>query len=102
MVDLTIEGAKEKVLYELREAGAERIWYIGDAFRLGMTMDEIHNITMIDNWFLVQIEDLILEEKKLAEGGLRSLDEAYLNVLSVKVLPIVVSHLLWVFLKRST
>ncbi|MEL0659717.1 carbamoyl-phosphate synthase large subunit [Psychromonas arctica] len=84
MVDLNDEGAKEKVLYELREAGAERIWYIGDAFRLGMTMEEIHNITMIDNWFLVQIEDLILEEKKLAEGGLRSLDEARLRVLKRK------------------
>jgi len=84
MVDLNDEGAKEKVLYELREAGAERIWYIGDAFRLGMTMEEVHNITKIDNWFLVQIEDLILEEKKLAEGGLRSLDEALLKRLKRK------------------
>ena len=84
MVDLNDEGAKEKVLYELREAGAERIWYIGDAFRLGMTMEEIHNITLIDNWFLVQIEDLIIEEKKLAEGGLRALDEAALKNLKRK------------------
>ena len=85
MVDLTDPiAAKEKVLYELSEAGAERIWYIGDAFRLGMTMDEIHNITMIDNWFLVQIEDLILEEKKIAEGGLRALDEACLKRLKRK------------------
>jgi len=84
MVDLNDEGAKEKVLYELREAGAERIWYIGDAFRLGMSMEEIHNITKIDNWFLVQIEDLILEEKKLAEGGLRSLDETRLRGLKRK------------------
>ena len=84
MVDINATGAKEKVLQELREAGAERIWYIGDAFRLGMTMEEIHNITMIDNWFLVQIEDLILEEKKLAEGGLRLLDEATLKRLKRK------------------
>ena len=85
MVDLADPvAAKEKVLYELREAGAERIWYIGDAFRLGMTMEEIHNITMIDNWFLVQIEDLILEEKKLAEGGLRALDEVLLKRLKRK------------------
>ena len=84
MVDLNDAGAKDKILYELREAGAERIWYIGDAFRIGMTMEEIHNITMIDNWFLVQIEDLILEEKKLAEGGLRSLDEARLRGLKRK------------------
>ncbi|RBW46718.1 carbamoyl phosphate synthase large subunit [Psychromonas sp. B3M02] len=84
MVDLNAADAKEKVLYELREAGAERIWYIGDAFRLGMTMEEVHNITKIDNWFLVQIEDLILEEKKLAEGGLRSLDADSLRKLKRK------------------
>ncbi|WP_369434275.1 carbamoyl-phosphate synthase large subunit [Psychromonas sp. MME1] len=84
MVDLNDPDAKDKVLYELREAGAERIWYIGDAFRLGMTMDEIHNITMIDNWFLVQIEDLINEEKKLSEGGLRLLDETLLKRLKRK------------------
>jgi len=85
MVDLADPvAAKEKVLYELREAGAERIWYIGDAFRLGMTMEEIHNITMVDNWFLVQIEDLILEEKALAEGGLRALDQATLKRLKRK------------------
>jgi len=84
MVDLNAPDAMDKVLYELREAGAERIWYIGDAFRLGMTMDEIHAITMIDNWFLVQIEDLILEEKKIAEGGLRGLDEVMLKRLKRK------------------
>lgn len=84
MIDLNDPDAKDKVLYELREAGAERIWYIGDAFRLGMTMDEIHNITMIDNWFLVQIEDLIIEENKLAAGGLRALDETLLKRLKRK------------------
>ena len=84
MVDLNDEGAKEKVLQELREAGAERIWYIGDAFRLGMSVDELYAITKIDHWFLVQIEDLILEEKALAEGGLRFLDEATLKRLKRK------------------
>ncbi|WP_019613389.1 carbamoyl-phosphate synthase large subunit [Psychromonas ossibalaenae] len=84
MVDINADDAMDKVLYELREAGAERIWYIGDAFRLGMSMDEIHAITMIDKWFLVQIEDLILEEKKIAEGGLRALDKAELKRLKRK------------------
>jgi carbamoyl-phosphate synthase large subunit len=84
MVDLNDKGAKEKVLYELREAGAERIWYIGDAFRLGMSIDEIYAITMIDKWFLVQIEDLILEEGKIAEGGLLGLDKAVLKRLKRK------------------
>jgi len=84
MVDLKDAGAKEKVLYELREAGAERIWYIGDAFRLGMSVEEIYELTMIDHWFLVQIEDLIKEEEKTAEGGLRALDRSRLRVLKRK------------------
>lgn len=84
IVDLNDEGAKDKIIYELNEPGAERIWYIADAFRIGMTMEEVHNITKIDNWFLVQIEDLIKDEKALAEGGLRSLDEAALTKLKRK------------------
>jgi len=84
MVDLNAENVKKKILYELSEAGAERIWYIADAFRFGMTLGEISAITMIDPWFLVQIEDLILEEKKLAEGGLRSLDKVALRHLKRK------------------
>ncbi|MCK5818692.1 MAG: carbamoyl-phosphate synthase large subunit [Psychromonas sp.] len=84
MVDLKESNAKKKILYELRDAGAERIWYIGDAFRFGMTVEEIYAITMIDPWFLVQIEDIILDEKKLADCGLASLDKIALRRLKRK------------------
>ena len=44
---------------ELIVPGADRIWYVGDAFRAGKTVEEVFALTNIDEWFLVQIEDLI-------------------------------------------
>ena len=84
IVDLNDPCAREKVTYELREAGGERIWYIGDALRLGMSIDDIYALTMIDKWFLVQIEDLILEEQKVLEKGIKGLDKTYLRSLKRK------------------
>jgi carbamoyl-phosphate synthase large subunit len=51
---------------ELRQPGPDRLWYVGEAFRHGMTMDEVHEVTMIDPWFLVQIEDIIRTESVIA------------------------------------
>tara|TARA_B100001093_G_scaffold378677_1_gene364014 strand:- start:19361 stop:22582 length:3222 start_codon:yes stop_codon:yes gene_type:complete len=50
---------------QLSEATPERIWFIGDAFRVGMTRHDVHSMTNIDSWFLSQIEDLISEERAL-------------------------------------
>ncbi|KAG1434373.1 hypothetical protein G6F57_021613 [Rhizopus arrhizus] len=44
---------REKLQVELGEPGPERIWYVGDAFAQGFTLDEVHNITHIDPWFLL-------------------------------------------------
>ena len=44
MVDLEDPESRNKVVYELRQPGAERIWYIGDAFRMGMTVEEVFNL----------------------------------------------------------
>ncbi|MDY3197204.1 MAG: carbamoyl-phosphate synthase large subunit, partial [Pseudomonadaceae bacterium] len=59
---------------ELTVPGAERIWYIGDAFRAGMSVERIFELTKIDPWFLVQIEDLIKEEQHLSQLGLADVD----------------------------
>src|SRR6195952_691002 len=59
---------------ELTVPGAERIWYVADAFRAGMTVEQIFGMNMIDPWFLVQIEDLIKEEEKVKTLGLSSID----------------------------
>ena len=84
MVDVTQPGAKTKIMHELQEAGADRIWYIGDAFRLGLSVDDIFRLTKIDRWFLVQIEDIILDEAKVSEGGLKVLTPTYLRKLKRK------------------
>ncbi len=63
-----------KIRYELQEAGAERIWYIADAFRAGMQLDEVFLLTHIDRWFLVQIEELVNIENNLTQKSLNQLD----------------------------
>ncbi|MEY4960099.1 MAG: carbamoyl phosphate synthase large subunit [Pseudomonadota bacterium] len=59
---------------ELGDPGPERIWYVADAFRCGMTFAEIHNLTHIDPWFLSQIEDLVRQEQALVGEVLDTLD----------------------------
>lgn len=84
MVDLEDPEATSILRRELKEAGAERIWYIADAFRSGMTMDDVFKLTNIDPWFLVQIEDLLKDEKAVAEKGLAGLDPVFLRKLKRK------------------
>ena len=54
---------------ELRMAGAQRIWYVADAFRHGLTLGEVGELTGIDLWFLAQIRDLVEEEGRLKAHG---------------------------------
>ena len=58
---------------ELGNPGPDRIWYVGDAFRIGMSLEEIHAITYIDPWFLAQIEGIVAAEGALCGRGLASL-----------------------------
>ncbi len=60
---------------ELREAGAERILYVADAFREGNSLEDIHAITWIDPWFLAQIEDLVRSEEVIRDCTLESLQK---------------------------
>lgn len=60
---------------ELGEPRSERIWYLGDAFRVGMTAEKIFDISKIDPWFLAQIEDLIKQESALSGKNLADLDK---------------------------
>ncbi len=59
---------------ELGEPRSERIWYVGDAFRMGMSAEQVFNISKIDPWFLAQIEDLIKQEKALDGKHIADLD----------------------------
>jgi carbamoyl-phosphate synthase large subunit len=78
MLDLDTEHGRETLIQELNVPGAERIWYIGDAFRHGMTVDEVFRHTNVDPWYLVQIEDLIREEASLKEAGKADINYATL------------------------
>jgi carbamoyl-phosphate synthase large subunit len=73
-LDFESSDADERLLWELKEAGADRIRYVGDAFRKGMSVAQVHELTHIDPWFLVQIEDIILEEAELAKRTLSQID----------------------------
>lgn len=70
--------------YELKNAGGDRIWYIADAFRLGLSLSEIYKLTNIDKWFLIQIEELIKLEKNIKKRGLSCLNINYLRLLKQK------------------
>ncbi len=67
---LTDEAA-ERLAYELRWPGPNRILYVADAFRAGWTRQQVFDATKIDPWFLAQIEDLLREEALLRQGWLR-------------------------------
>jgi len=69
---------------ELREAGAERLLYVADAFREGLGAEEVHELTKIDPWFLAQIEDLVSTEFQVARDGLAALDKQRIFALKQK------------------
>ena len=55
----------DRITKEMGEPGPERIWYVGDAFRCGMTIEQVFKISKIDPWFLAQIKDIIERENAL-------------------------------------
>ena len=83
---VTVEGkeAKNIITHELKEAGAERIWYIADAFRHGFSVEDVFNLTKIDRWYLVQIFEIIELEKQVADGGMSGLNSDLLRKLKRK------------------
>ena len=72
------------IRYELGTPGPDRIFYVADAFRIGMTRNDIHAISNIDPWFLAQIEDLIGEEQALAGRKIEHMGYAELRRLKRK------------------
>ncbi|SIP93405.1 carbamoyl-phosphate synthase large subunit [Aeromonas sp. RU39B] len=84
MVDLNAADSLTRIRYELQDAGAERIFYIADAFRAGLSIDGIFKLTKIDPWFLVQIEDLVKLEDTVKERGMAGLDADFLRALKRK------------------
>jgi carbamoyl-phosphate synthase large subunit len=75
IVDIESEEARSTIIREMKEPGAERIWYLGDAFRMGMSVEELYEISGIDPWFLVQVEDIIKDEQRVSEMAMSDLDK---------------------------
>jgi len=63
---------------ELGAPGPERIWYVGDAFRAGLSREQVFGHSSIDPWFLAQIEDIVLRENMVKSRTLSSLDKVEL------------------------
>ena len=69
---------------ELAEPGPERLWYVADAFRMGMRFEEVFELTKIDPWFLHQIADLVQEEERVKHISLTDVDYATMRRLKRK------------------
>ncbi len=76
-ITIESEEADELTLLrrEMREAGPNRLLYVAEAFRRGLSFVEIHRLTRIDPWFLDQIAELIEVEGEVAEGGVAALTD---------------------------
>ena len=83
-VDLDEDDSIAKIRRDLSTPGAERIWYVADAFRAGLTVDEVFEQSSIDRWFLVQIEDIVSAESALKNMPLSEIDAATLRLLKRK------------------
>ena len=96
-LEVGVDGMNEKTQdrevleRELGEPGPERIWYVGDAFAMGLSVDEVFELTKIDRWFLVQIEQIVKIEMDIdqlvaekGEGALAALDVTTLRTLKQK------------------
>ena len=72
--DLYGSDRSDRLRRALRVPKADRLWYIGDAFREGLSVEDVHNYTGIDPWFLAEIEDLIATESVIAQNTATDLD----------------------------
>jgi len=89
-LEVGVDGMNEKTQdrevleKELGAPGPERIWYVGDAFAMGMSVEEVHALTRIDPWFLVQIEDIVKIELELEKHQLADISAGELRLLKQK------------------
>src|SRR6476661_1122716 len=80
----TRSSDREEIVQEIGEAGPERLLYVADAFRIGMSQGEIFEETAIDPWFLAQIEEIIASEQALRGRTLASLSAEEVRYLKAK------------------
>ncbi len=89
-LEVGVDGLDEKsqdldeITQEIREPGPDRIWYLADAFRMGMSQEDAFKHTAIDPWFLAQIHQLVEIEKTLQARDLKSISAAELRFVKQK------------------
>ena len=83
-LDLAAEDDLVRLRREVKEPGPERIFHLADAFRAGMSVEEVHALSFVDPWFLDQIEELIEAEVDVSYRGLEGLDARRLRALKRK------------------
>ncbi|MCG6969978.1 MAG: carbamoyl-phosphate synthase large subunit [Gammaproteobacteria bacterium] len=66
----------DRLKQELRQPGPDRVWYVADAFRYGLSLEEVHDETKIDVWFLIQLQELVHIESEVKSQGLEALQGA--------------------------
>ncbi|MCC7545143.1 MAG: carbamoyl-phosphate synthase large subunit, partial [Aquabacterium sp.] len=79
-----ISNDRDEIIEEIGTPGPDRILYLGEAFRIGMTLDEVFEETKVDPWFLAQIEDIIKTEAQIKARKLESLTAAEMRYLKQK------------------
>ena len=84
MVHQNKQEYTDSIKNELRNTNPERMLYIAEAFRAGITINEIHEFCKIDLWFLSQIEDLIINEVKLGKESIDSISKDFMLSLKKK------------------
>jgi carbamoyl-phosphate synthase large subunit len=89
-LEVGVDGMNEKTQdrevleKELGAPGPDRIWYVGDAFAMGLSVEEVFALTKIDRWFLVQIEQIVKIELELETTTLDAIDADTLRALKQK------------------
>ncbi len=83
-LDISTEEGLAELRRELREPDPERIFHVADAFRAGMSVEDVHALSFIDPWFLDQIEELVQMEGEVARDGLAALDATRMRELKRK------------------
>ncbi len=67
--------AQDRLRHELGAPGPQRLWYVTDAFRMGYTLEQVHELTHIDPWFLVQLQELVELAEETRRGGIGALEQ---------------------------
>jgi carbamoyl-phosphate synthase large subunit len=84
ITDLSADDVDETLRRELRLPGSDRLWYVADALRHGFSFEEVQNLTHLDPWFLIQVEELVNIENGLKDKSLSEINAKEMFALKQK------------------